>query len=292
MAKKATEPKTSSKVCLRCNKLLPLTSFFPNRVWAQQLYHDCWCRDCFDKYCTTKNDLKVYCWQNNRKWDESFWEAAKNQARMQINANQDLQNPRLSQAKKEELEGKLICRGFTRIMNLKAFYFYEAHDYIPESTDQEQKAKEDATRLIWSDEWRGFYTEAQIRTLDEIYSQYEQDFVLDNVNIRDYAHKIAKASFNADIAEDRMRRGDGDVSAYKEMQRIFDDMSKSATFAACRRKPDDRTGLGSLGEIILRLEIDGKLENTGVTFPPDDIDYVIDDFRHTLTAIGAQGGLT
>ncbi len=291
--KKATDTKeTSSKVCIRCGRVLPLSSFYPNRMWAQQLYHDAWCRECFEKYCRTADDLKAYCWQNNRRWEPRFWESAKKTARPQLTTNQDLLNPKLSEKKRADLEGALICRAFTRIMNMKSLYFYEAHDVIKEQTENDQMDEDDAKKLVWSDEWRGFYTRAQIHTLDEIYAQYEEDFDLDNVNIRDYAHKIAKASFNADIAEDRMRRGDGDASTYKEMQRIFDDMSKSATFAACRRKPGDRTGLGSLGEIILRLEVDGKLNVEGVEFPPDDVDKVIADFRHTLTAVGAQGGLT
>lgn len=291
--KKATDTakETSSKVCIRCGRVLPLSNFYPNRMWAQQLYHDAWCRECFEKYCRTPEDLKVYCWQNNRKWEDRYWDSAKRTARPQLNTNQDLLNPKLSDKKREEIEGALICRGFTRIMNMKQMYFYEPHDVVDERKE-EQVPDDDPKKLIWSDEWRGFYTRAQIHTLDEIYAQYEEDFDLDNVNIRDYAHKIAKASFNADIAEDRMRRGDGDPGTYKEMQRIFDDMSKSATFAACRRKPGDRTGLGSLGEIILRLEVDGKLNVDGVTFPEDDIDRVIADFRHTLTAVGAQGGLT
>jgi len=51
-----------------------------------------------------------------------------------------------------------------------------------------------------------------------------------------------------------MRRGEISASEYKEAQRIFDDLSKSSNFAACRRKPGEASGMGSLGEIIMRLE--------------------------------------
>ena len=89
-----------------------------------------------------------------------------------------------------------------------------------------------------------------------------------------------------------MRRGEISAGDYKEAQKIFDDLSKSSNFAACRRKPGESSGLGSLGEIILRLETSGELNVQGVTFEPDDIDKIIADFRHTLTAAGAEGFLS
>ena len=127
--------------------------------------------------------------------------------------------------------------------------------------------------------------------MEDIYSQYEEDFVLDNVNIRDYARKVAKASLNADIAEDKMRRGQLSAGEYKEAQRIFDDLSKSSNFAACKRKPGEASGMGSLGEIIMRLEVSGALNTNGFTFPEDDIDKVVRDFCHTLRAVGIEGQL-
>ncbi len=136
--------------------------------------------------------------------------------------------------------------------------------------------------------WGGFFTQEEIDALEDIYSQYEEDFVLDNVNIKDYARKVAKASLNADIAEDRMRRGKISASEYKEAQKIFDDLSKSSNFAACRRKPGDASGMGSLGEIIMRLEVAGFLQTKGVTFPEDDVDKIISDFRHTWEATGME----
>ena len=115
--------------------------------------------------------------------------------------------------------------------------------------------------------------------------------MLDNVSMRDYARKVVKASMNADIAEDRMRKGQITASEYKEAQRIFDDLSKSSNFAACRRKPGESSGLGSLGEIIMRLEISGGLKENGFTFPEDDVDKIIRDFRHTFISVGIEGQL-
>ena len=45
-------------------------------------------------------------------------------------------------------------------------------------------------------------------------------------------------------------------------------------------------GLGSLGAIVAKIEMSGKLDMPDVSFPPDDIDKIIDDFRHTVAAVG------
>lgn len=149
--------------------------------------------------------------------------------------------------------------------------------------------EDDPSKLVYSMDWGGYFLPEQIQRLEKIYSEYEDDFNLDNINARDYARKVAKASLNADIMEDKMRRGLATPSSYKEAQKIFDDLSKSANFAACKHSPGDSSGLGSLGEIILRLEMDGKLNTNGFTFPEDDVDKVIEDYRHVLMAVGIEG---
>ena len=178
------------------------------------------------------------------------------------------------------------------MMNFSSFYCYidnVGRDgvYIPDGKELE----EDEEKRTYNRKWGGFFTKEEIDALEDIYSQYEEDFVLDNVNIRDYARKVAKASLNADIAEDKMRRGQISASEYKEAQRIFDDLSKSSNFAACKRKPGEASGMGSLGEIIMRLEVAGELNKNGFTFPEDDVDKIIRDFRHTLHSVGIDGQL-
>lgn len=164
-------------------------------------------------------------------------------------------------------------------------------NFIPPMSELEEAQRTPKEELVYNHTWRGSFTASQIQALEEIYEQYEEDFVLDNVSMRDYARKVAKASLNADIAEDRMRRGEISASDYKEAQRIFDDLSKSSNFAACKRKPGEASGMGSLGDIILKLEVNGDLNFNGFTFPEDDVDKIIKDFRHTLTAISAEGQL-
>lgn len=285
--------KTASKLCVRCNRLLPLGDFYPNREWRAQMYRDAWCKDCVVDYCDDAETLKEYCFDNNRKWDDVYFERAIKKASYILASNQEYSDPSTSSAKKEAIFNKTAVKQFFSQMNLSNVYCYVENikSNGVENTPSPTRSEEDSPVLTYNKKWRGNFTDEQIEALEDIYSQYEEDFVLDNVNIRDYARKVAKASLNADIAEDRMRRGEISAGDYKEAQKIFDDLSKSSNFAACRRKPGESSGLGSLGEIIQRLELSGALQIEGVTFPEDDIDRIIADFRHTLTAAGADGQL-
>ena len=107
---------------------------------------------------------------------------------------------------------------------------------------EETQAQEEQ---VYSKVWNGYYTQREIDYLDEYYAQLEEGFVLDNQNIRDYARKAAKASLDADIKYNRMRQGKASVAEWEKAQAIFDNLSKSANFAACKRKPGDMAGLGS-----------------------------------------------
>lgn len=288
----------ASKLCIRCNRVLPLAEFYPNRQWRSQSYRDVWCRDCASKYCFDRESIKQYCYENNRKWEESFYDSALKKAQYTQANNAEFLDPKTPRKKKEEIEGRAAARQFFSMMNMGGFYGYienigddGAYLRDEESVVQGEPANESPEKLEYNRKWRGHFTQEQIEALEDIYAQYEEDFVLDNVNIRDYAKKVAKASLNADIAEDRMRRGEISASDYKEAQKIFDDLSKSSNFAACKRKPGETSGLGSLGEIVQRIESTGKLDTDGFHWPQDSVDLAIAEFRHSLVAIGLEGGL-
>lgn len=102
---------------------------------------------------------------------------------------------------------------------------------------------------------------------------------------------MVKSSLDADIKYNRMRQGQGSASDWKEAQAIFDNLCKSANFAACRRKPGDTAGLGALGLIVQKIEQTGKLQTVKVSFPKDDVDRIIEDFQHTIAAVGIDSAL-
>lgn len=257
------------------------------------MYRDSWCRECVQEYCTDKEKLEQYCYENNRFWKESYWDTSLKKAQLRLSTDPVYCSPTTPVEQKREMVTKSAVRCFFTLMNLGGVYVYVDNMGNSNSTDSTTMIEDNSKpeKMVYSKIWRGYYTPTQIEWLDDTYSRYEEDFVLDNINIQDYARKIAKASLNADVAEDRMRRGEGSYQEYKEAQKIFDDLSKSSNFAACKRKAGEATGLGSLGEIILRLEVSGKLNTNGFTFPEDDIDKIIHDFEHTLRSVGLEGQL-
>lgn len=162
-------------------------------------------------------------------------------------------------------------RYFPSVMNLAGVYQYSTNiteegayrEFDPESASgttaqDEGGAFLDDGKLIYSREWNGLYTQREIDYLDDYYAELEEGFVLDNQNIRDYARKAAKASLDADIKYSKMRHGQASVAEWEKAQAIFDNLSKSANFAACKRKPGDMAGLGSLGAIVAKIEMSGE----------------------------------
>ena len=282
--------KIASKLCIRCNRILPLEKFSTNKLWASQQYRDAWCTECTREFCVDEETVKQYCFQNNRKFKEKAWEAAKKKAAYDLANNKVWLNPLTPPERKEKEESLAYARAFLVIKNNAYAYEYEENLRVTDSTREQvvHEFSSEEEKPYYDKVWRGWFTKDQVEMLDDIYAKYEEDFVLDNINIQDYARKVAKASLNADIAEDRMRRGQGTPTEYKEAQKIFDDLSKSSNFAACRRKPGESTGMGSLGEIILRLETQGYLDENPYTFPDDDIDKVIQAYQYTLEAVGME----
>ena len=282
--------KIASKLCIKCNRILPLEKFSANRLWASQQYRDAWCVDCAKSFCVDEETVKQYCFENNRKFKDNAWEAAKRRAVYDLNNNKIWLNPMASQEDKNKEEALAQARAFLSIKNNNYAYEYEENIHVADSTaDAVVHEMTDTENKPYYDKvWQGWFTPEQVEWMNEKYAQYSEDFVLDNINLQDYARKVIKASLNADLAEDRMRRSQGSPDEYSKAQKVFDDLSKSSNFAACRRKPGESAGMGSLGEIILRLETQGYLDENPYTFPDDDIDKIIEAYKYTLHAVGME----
>lgn len=280
--------KTLSKLCIKCNRILPLEKFSANRLWASQQYRDAWCTECTRDFCKDEDTVRRYCFENNREFKEKAWEAAKKKAAYDLNNNKVYLNPMTPPEKKKEEEELAQARAFLVLKNNAYAYNYVENIHVADSNDDAvvHEFTDERNKPYYDKVWQGLFTPEQVEWMNEKYAQYEQDFVLDNVNMQDYTRKVIKASLNADLEEDRQRRGQGSPDAYAKAQKIFDDLSKSSNFAACRRKPGESSGMGSLGEIILRLETQGYLDENPYVFPDDDVDKVIHSYEYTLESIG------
>lgn len=187
--------KAPTKLCVRCNRVLPLTEFYVNRNWVEQRYRDAWCKDCVSRYCVDKDSLRLYCYENNRKWTDGLYDIAKRKSKYSLATNTDYINPKTSQKKKKEIAELAAVKQFFSLMNMTGFYGFvdnvngeateppgaQTNDGIPEDKSFVPKV----SPVKYNRKWRGHYTDEQIEMLEDIYAQYEEGFVLDNVSIRD-----------------------------------------------------------------------------------------------------------
>ena len=61
---------------------------------------------------------------------------------------------------------------------------------------------------------------------------------------------------------------------------------KTGNFAACKRKPGDKGGLGSWAEICFQLETTGHTMQRKIEWEKDDVDKTIEEFRYIVESLG------
>lgn len=279
----------NSKACLKCGRALPISAFYSNAKWKEQKFHDAYCRQCYMNMCKDQQTVQEYFRANNRKWNHEMWQIATRRAQSNLCTNRSYLTAKASD--KTKMIDEATIRAIPTLMNLNKFYVFVPGRELKDvyELERERLAQQNRNaKTTYSPVWRGNFTADQIATLDAMYEEYEKDFDLSNASRRDYVRKVIKASLNADIAEDRLRRGQISVAQYRDIQKVFDDLSKSSALAEGSRKAGGSTALSSLGNIILGLEINHHLDINPYTFPEDDVDKVYNDYAHLATAVGAQ----
>lgn len=288
-SKKGTPPSRQTKLCLRCGRVKPLSDYYVNRDWAEQLGKDIWCKECVGR-CLTKDAIREYFWENHRVWAERIWEAAEKKATELASKNTTYQ--KASEERRALILEGLTCQQVPVIMQTRYKYFDPTKDgetlSYSEAKEKGTVIDESAERNIklYSEAFNGYFKPAELQYLETYYGSLEEDFDLDTENLRDYARKLSKASLLADKAQDDYAAGRCDFSVVKDALAQFDMLSKSANFAACKRKPGDSSGMGSWSELTYKLETSGHPCTRKIEWEPDDVDRTIDEFRHILEAIG------
>ena len=108
----APRKKVPSKLCLKCNRVLPLGDFYPNKKWSTQSYRDTWCKECAIKYCKTQEDVEQYCYENNRTWKDSYWDSAMKKAQHILATSAEYIDPKTSSERRRQLEELTAARQF------------------------------------------------------------------------------------------------------------------------------------------------------------------------------------
>lgn len=213
----------------------------------------------------------------------------------------------VSQKQKDLAMNKAIARQYFKMMSLAAYYQYAPNiggrgmkeppdgkaNPIPPSlpgTGNEPMIEEGETihddQTVYSERWWGHYTKRELKYLEEYYNQLISDFPMDTGSVRDYAMKVSKQSLIVNDLQEKFKRGLVKISELQDAIRIFDTLNQSSNFAESKRKPGDAAGLGSFGELVLKVEQTGILETRKIKFSPDDIDMLRNDLRHTKVSIG------
>lgn len=283
----ATLPvKDSNRLCIHCSKSKPLTEFYSNKDWSEQLGKDVWCKECLNK-CTTKDEVREYFWENHREWNEKIWEKAKSKAEKLAADNVVYQ--KTTEERRKLILDQLTCKQVPTIMSLHYKYFdtskaSNATSY-QEAKENGEIVEEDPSVKVYREEFNGYFKANEYEYLKSYYKNLENDFDLNTENLRDYARKLAKSSLQADKAQDDYSMGKCDFSVVKDAMMQFDMLSKSANFAECKRKPGDAGGVSSFSELSLKLETSGHSCTRKIEWPPDDVDKTINEFYHIVEAI-------
>lgn len=284
--------KKPTKLCLKCGRTRRVDDFYANRDWSDQLGRDIWCKECVNR-CVTKEAIKEYCWENHREFTERMWDTAQKRAE-KLAANNATYTKANEERRKNLLE-RLTAQQIPAVMPMYYQYVDNSKDgrslsYAEAKANGETiEDDSDDSERIYSEDFNGWFTQRDLNYLNRYYKRLDDDFGFDNESIRDYARKVCKSSLVADKAQDLFAQGRVDYSVVKDAMQQFDNLSKSANFAACKRKKDNGSGMTSWSEASLYLQTHGHPYTRKIEWPKDDVDRTILEFHHIVEALHLDG---
>lgn len=285
-ARKSKAAPKPSRICIKCGRTKELDGYYSNRDWEEQLGKDIWCKECVGK-CTDRETIKEYYWENHRDWDERIWQTAAKKAEKLLADNAMYQKS--GEDRRKMLLDRLAAQQVPTVST--PYYKYVDNSKSGCNSYAEAKAKgqvsteADENEKVYDEFFNGYFTKRDLAYLETYYKRLEEDFTFDNENLRDYAKKCARASLQADKAQDDYAAGRCSFADVKDALAQFDMLSKSANFAACKRKAGDNSGLTSYSELSYKLETTGHTMQRQVKWEEDDVDRVINHFRHLAAAM-------
>ena len=283
-----TVSSATSRLCMKCGRVRKLASeFYVNKDWKEQDGYDVWCKICVNR-CANKDEIREYFWENNREWNEAIWASAEKKALKLLINNQTYKTS--SEQRKAKLLQRATAQQVPNVMSLH--YKFVDNSKSPSKNYQEALSNGEIeptvneSDTVYSEFFNGYYTPKDLKYLENYYAKLEEDFTFDNESIRDYARKVCKASLQADKAQDDYATGRCQFSDVKDALMQFDMLSKSANFAACKRKPGDTSGLTSWSETTYKLETTGHTMQRKIEWPEDDVDRCMHSLEHIVSALG------
>ena len=124
-----------------------------------------------------------------------------------------------------------------------------------------------------------------------MYNKYAQEYDL-NVDREEVLKKMCKTSLKMDEALDA-----GDVTGYKNLAAVFDQLRKSGKFTEAQNKDDKQQVLSSIGELVALCEQEGGIipslpQYDPDQYPQDKIDFTLRDLKsYTYSLVNNELGL-
>ena len=139
--------------------------------------------------------------------------------------------------------------------------------------------------------WGTMYTPEEWVKMETTYNKYSQEYDL-NVDREEVLKKMCKTSLKMDEALDA-----GDVTGYKNLAAVFDQLRKSGKFTEAQNKEDRQQVLSSIGELVALCEQEGGIiaalpQYDPDQYPQDKIDFTLKDLKsYTYSLVSNELGL-
>ena len=292
---KGSKPPAQTRLCFHCNQTKPLSQFYANKLWVENGCKDKWCKQCLAKI-RTKDEMRKYFWENNREWKENVWQNALKQAEVQAAKSTVYQKS--NEDRRAVLLESIACPIMPSLMQKTQNYKYEDHTKDTRTNNYEEAKEEgkivefepskakDKNLKVYNKFFNGEFKPSEIEYLEDYYNGLQEDFDLSDTALRDTAKKVAKASLMADKAQNDYMAGKCSLQDVKDATTQLDLLMKSGNFAACKRRPEDKNGLGSWAEICFKLETTGHPCTRKIEWPKDDVDKTIAEFAYLAESLG------
>ena len=153
----------------------------------------------------------------------------------------------------------------------------EKPSYIKDDTYwSNQLTQEDIDYLLLK--WGAAYNPQQWITMETMYQKYAEEYDL-NSDREEVLKKMCKTSLKMDENLDV-----GDITAYKNLATVFDQLRKSGKFTESQKKEEKREVLSTIGELAALCEQQGGIieklpQYDPNQYPQDKIDFTIKDLK-------------
>jgi len=284
-----------SKKCPLCGDNKKFESYYSHRDNSKEHGRDVICKICSKTMASSKEGMMRYCSTNSRRFDEVLWKWAEDKITLKL--KEDIEHNSLSEDKKKKILNEKIASAYFGQMNQVNWYAF-----IPDSSVDIKELKADLEdeeydntpikkrkeRKTYSLKWAGDFTAEEIIYLEDQYKKAQDQYDLKTGNDFEYAMNVAVAGLIVRKNRNGYLNGEnGADKRYKEAVAIYDSLCTSSKFNQKTRSTNDTAGLGSLSEIVAKLEQTGFLQKK-IIFEDDSIEKVNADLRHVLSSVGGD----